>query len=143
MHLSLEKKPEVDNLKKPGDLMRQKTVSYFTDKEEEFTRLLIALGTKKNIATVLVFMVNVPEATSHEIERGTDLRQPEISMAMKYMEAEGWVRSRENPSENKGRPTKMYTLAVPVSEIMDRIGAEKKEEMDNRLALVKKLREYF
>jgi predicted transcriptional regulator len=123
--------------------MRQKTVHYFTDKEEEFASLLIELGTKKNIATVLVFLANIPEATSHEIERGTDLRQPEISMAMKYMAEKGWVTSRENPSENKGRPTKVYELVTPISEIMDAIGTEKKAEMANRLALVKKVREYL
>lgn len=123
--------------------MRQKTVHYFTDREEEFASLLMELGIRRNIATVLVFLANIPEATSHEIERGTDLRQPEISMAMKYLAEKGWIRSRENPSENKGRPTKVYELVTPVSEIMDAIGAEKKEEMAHRLALVKKVREYI
>ena len=50
-------------------------MTYFTEKEEEYTNILIEIGTKKNVAKVLVFLANVPEATSREIERGTDIRR--------------------------------------------------------------------
>jgi uncharacterized short protein YbdD (DUF466 family) len=33
---------------------------YFTEKEEEFVKLLIEIGTKKNVAKILVFLVNIP-----------------------------------------------------------------------------------
>lgn len=56
--------------------MLTKTIQLFTEKEEEFVNLLIEIGTKRTIAKVLVFLANVPKATSREIERGTDLRQP-------------------------------------------------------------------
>ena len=71
--------------------MRQETLIYFTDKEEEFANLLIKIGTKKNIAKVMVFLAKTPEATSRAIERGTDMRQPEISMAMKYLMDQEWI----------------------------------------------------
>jgi predicted transcriptional regulator len=67
-----------------------KNVMYFTEKEEEFANLLIEIGTKRNVAKVLVFLANIPEATSREIERGTDLRQPEVSIAMGYLMEQGW-----------------------------------------------------
>jgi predicted transcriptional regulator len=60
--------------------MRTENVMYFTEKEEEFANLLIEIGTKRNVAKVLVFLANTPEATSRAIERGTDLRQPEVSI---------------------------------------------------------------
>ena len=44
--------------------MRQESVIYFTEKEEEFANILINIGTKKNIAKVLVFLAKTPEATS-------------------------------------------------------------------------------
>jgi len=123
--------------------MRQETVTNFTEKEEEFANLLIEIGIKKNIAKVLVFLAKTPEATSRAIECGTDMRQPEISMAMKYLMDRGWIRSRENPSENKGRPNKIYELAKPIHEIIDCIENEKKIEASNKLALVQKLREHL
>ena len=73
--------------------MRQESVQYFTDQEEEFVNLLIKIGTKRNVAMVLVFLASTKEVTSRAIERGTDLRQPEVSMAMKYMMELGWIKT--------------------------------------------------
>jgi predicted transcriptional regulator len=123
--------------------MRTENVQYFTEKEEEFANLLIEIGMKKNVAKVLVFLTNIPEATSRAIERGTDLRQPEVSLAFKYMAGQGWITSKEIPSEKKGRPNKKYSLAVSVKEIMATIEKAKKDEANNQLALVKKMRDYI
>ncbi len=123
--------------------MKEKNVLYFTDEEEEFANLLIEIGTRKNIAKVLVFLANTPEASSHEIERGIDLRQPEVSMAMRSLSEKGWIRSREVSAETLGRPTKIYTLARPITEIMNSIETEKKEEANQQLALIRKLRDYI
>jgi predicted transcriptional regulator len=115
---------------------------YFTEKEEEFANLLIEIGTKRNVAKVLVFLANTPEATSRGIERGTDLRQPEVSIAMRYLMEQGWIKSRESKAESKGRPVKIYELAKPVNEIMDSIEKAKKKEANHQLQLVQKLRDY-
>ena len=123
--------------------MRQETVEYFTDKEEEFANLLVEIGTKKNVAKVLVFLASTPEATSRAIERGADMRQPEISMAIKYLMGQGWIKSHESPSENKGRPMKVYELAISIAEIVKCIEKEKKIETNNQLARVKKIRDYL
>ena len=123
--------------------MRQETVTYFTEKEEEFANLLIKIGTRKNIAKVLVFLVKTPEATTLALERGTNMRQSEVSIAMRYLMDQVWIRSRESPSENKGRPIKIYELAKPLNEIMDCIEIEKKNEANNKLALFQKLREHL
>lgn len=121
--------------------MRQEDVMYFTAEEEEFANLLIKTGTKKNIAKVLVFLAKTPEATSHTIERGTGLRQPEVSLAMGYLMDQGWISSRECKGDHKGRPVKMYTLATSLNEILDSIENEKKIEVSDQLGLMQKLRE--
>ena len=123
--------------------MRQENILYFTDKEEEFANLLIKIGTKKNIAKVLVFLAKTPETTTHALERGTDMRQPEVSLAMRYLMDQGCIRSRESEGERKGRPMKIYTLAKSIDEIMTCIENEKKIEASNQLALVQKLREHL
>jgi predicted transcriptional regulator len=118
-------------------------VFFFTEKEEEFANLLIEIGMKKNIAKVLVFLASTPEATSRAIERGIDLRQPEVSIAMKYLMDQGWIRSRVNPSERKGRPMKIYELAKLTTVIMDNIEKEKKKKANDQFALFRKLRDYL
>jgi predicted transcriptional regulator len=123
--------------------MRQENVHYFTDTEEKFTNLLIGIGIRKNVATVLVFLINVPEATSRAIERGVDLRQPEVSIAIKYMTGQGWIKSQDIPSERKGRPNKKYSLGIPAKKIMATLEKAKKDEVKNQLARIRKIKDYI
>jgi predicted transcriptional regulator len=120
--------------------MRARQVKYFTNNEHGFVELLIAIGTRRNVAHVLVFLANTPEATSRDIERGTDLRQPEVSLAMNYLIEKKWIRSSENRSAHKGRPVKVYALSRSVSAIMDMIEKEQKEKAKKKLATLQKLR---
>ena len=123
--------------------MRTESVMYFTEKEEEFAHVLVSIGTRKNVASVLVFLANTSEATSLAIERGTDLRQPEVSLALKFMADHGWIEARESKSERMGRPMKIYKLAKPITAILKSIEKEKKAEADAQIERVKKLREYI
>jgi predicted transcriptional regulator len=123
--------------------MKSKNVLYFTQREEEFADLLTKIGIKRNVSKVLVYLANTPEATSRDIERGTDLRQPEVSIAMAAMMEQKWVESRENKAENKGRPVKIYKLALPINEIMDNIERNKRNEANNQLKMIKQLRDYI
>jgi predicted transcriptional regulator len=123
--------------------MKSKNVLYFTQREEEFADLLTKIGIKRNVSKVLVYLANTPEATSRDIERGTDLRQPEVSIAMAAMMEQKWVESRENKAENKGRPVKIYKLSLPINEIMDNIERNKRAEANNQLKMIKQLRDYI
>ena len=90
--------------------MKQQNVMYFTEKEEEFVNLLIKIDTPKNVAKMLVFLANTSEATSRDIERGTDLRQPEVSIAIKYLVKQGWIKNRESlVQKSLGRPMRYYS----------------------------------
>jgi len=123
--------------------MLTQTIQLFTEKEEEFVNLLIEIGTRRNVARMLVYLANIKEATSRDIERGTDLRQPEVSIAIKYLEEQGWIKRWKTPSDKKGRPVWNYALAVPVPTIMASIEKKKKIEANNQLALIKKMRSYI
>jgi predicted transcriptional regulator len=116
---------------------------YFTQEEEDLADLLIKTGLKRNVARVLVYLAHNSEATSREIERGTDLRQPEVSLAMAAMIDQDWVENREIKAENKGRPVKIYRLSRPVSEITDTIEREKREEANMQLSIIQQIRNYI
>jgi predicted transcriptional regulator len=121
--------------------MRSDKVKYFTPKEEELAELLMGIGIKRNVSKVLVYLAGIDEATSRDIERGTDLRQPEVSIAMRYLKECNWIETRESKSESKGRPVKIYTLSRPITEIMDTIEKEKRKEARHQLDLIQKMRE--
>jgi predicted transcriptional regulator len=113
----------------------------FTEREETSTDILVGLGLKKNVARILVYLSSTEEATSRMIERGTDLRQPEVSMAMRQLREYHWVESTESKADSKGRPVKIYRLSHTIYAIMDSIESEKKKEADIQLGLIRKLRE--
>ncbi|MDI6720438.1 MAG: ArsR family transcriptional regulator [Methanomicrobiales archaeon] len=123
--------------------MRSDKVVYFTQKEDELANLLMGLGMKRNVAKVLVYLARVPEATSRDIERGTDLRQPEVSIAMRFLKECCWVESRESKADSKGRPVKIYQLVRRIEDIMDSIEKDKQREAKSQLDLIKKVREYI
>ncbi|MDD1678407.1 MAG: ArsR family transcriptional regulator [Methanomicrobiales archaeon] len=113
----------------------------FTEREEAMTDMLVGLGLKRNVARVLVYLSSTDETTSRMIERGTDLRQPEVSLAMRQLQEYRWIKSTESKADSKGRPVKIYRLSQPISVIMDFIESEKKQEAKTQLDLILKLRE--
>ncbi|MCX6700601.1 MAG: ArsR family transcriptional regulator [Methanomicrobiales archaeon] len=123
--------------------MKSKNVLYFTEREEEFAELLHRIGMGKNVSKVLVYLANTKETTSRDIERGTDLRQPEVSMVMTALMELKWIESREERDQKKGRPVKIYHLALPISEVVDSIEEDKKTEANNQLAMIRQLREFI
>ena len=84
--------------------MEVKKVTYFTEKEEEVANLLMNLGFKKMVAKVMIYLSSKPESTTHDIERGTDLRQPEVSLATAYMIDKKWIVCKEVKGKKTGRP---------------------------------------
>ncbi|WP_165078025.1 helix-turn-helix domain-containing protein [Methanogenium sp. MK-MG] len=120
--------------------MRMEKVMVFTEEDEEFSDLLTEIGLKRNVAKVLIYLAMTEEATSREIERSSDLRQPEVSIAMRTLKENEWIESRESKAESKGRPVKIYRLSKSINEIMDLIEKNKREEVENQLKLIQKIR---
>ncbi|WNY28068.1 hypothetical protein MmiEs2_02480 [Methanimicrococcus stummii] len=75
------------------------------------------LGVQRNVALTLVYLTNVKEASSREIEIGTSLRQPEISLAITFMSEHEWIENKMLKVNKKGRPLKVYSLSVPMEKI--------------------------
>lgn len=123
--------------------MIAKDIRYLSAEEEEISNLLTEIGIKRNVAKALVFLSQVEEATSREIERGTDLRQPEVSIAMRALKERKWIEDTENKAESKGRPIKIYQLSRPIGEIVDTIEEEKRKEIEYQITIIKKIRDYL
>ncbi len=85
------------------------------------------------------------EATSMELERGTGLRQPEISIAMRELNERGWISEREEKKPGKGRPYKVYSLKVGFNKIIAELEKQQRKVADearSRIERLKKARRY-
>ena len=102
--------------------MRQFSVKVLDDADREFVEVLRELGIPRNVASMITYLANVEEATSREIEIGSNLRQPEVSIAMRTLRNNNWVEEREVKTKEKGRPMNVYKLGVPIDKIIQHYG---------------------
>jgi len=105
-------------------------VNLALDKEdEEIIRLFTEVGMPKYLSKALMYISQVDECSSTDIERGTNMRQPEVCIAMQELRRRGWVQKRELKKKGKGRPVHIYKPTVELSEVVKTIEQEKLKEL--------------
>jgi predicted transcriptional regulator len=103
----------------------------YTDRYDQIAQLFKNLGLKGNEARVFVVFLKDVDLSSREIERKSDLPQPEVSLAITALLKRQWITVSRLNTENKGRPIKIYNLSVSVNEIFNQIGAEIQNQINN------------
>ncbi len=107
---------------------------------DEFASILMKVGLKRNVAKVLTYLAGVAEATSREIEIGSDLRQPEVSIAMREIRKLDWIVERDEKNPGKGRPYRIYRLNKSLPEIVEYLEQEKSKESERIMRQIEKLK---
>lgn len=120
--------------------MRSSEVRVFDDTDLEFIDILRNLNLSRNVASTLAFLSNVDEATSKDLELGSQLRQPEVSIAMRELRDFGWLDEREIKKEGKGRPMKVYKLSVPMGKIVEHLEKQTKKDTQRTMKNIEKLK---
>jgi predicted transcriptional regulator len=121
--------------------MRQFSVKVLDDDDREFVEVLRDLGIPRNVASMITYLANVEEATSREIEIGSNLRQPEVSIAMRSLRNNGWVEEREIKKDGKGRPMKVYRLTISLEDIIRHFEDEKRRESTKVMENIDRLKD--
>ncbi len=93
--------------------------------EYEMIELFRKINVSRPVALTLACLAKGREVSSQSIEAVSGLRQPEVSVAMRYLRENDWIRIREEKkSKGKGRPIKLYKLTVPMDRIVGKIEQE-------------------
>jgi predicted transcriptional regulator len=111
--------------------MEGKNIRKLTSQDEKIVDIFSELGMPKNFAKTLMYISQVDECRSSEIEHGANLRQPEVSVAMKDLSKRGWIEKRDKKKEGKGRPIYIYKLALPLNKIIKTVEDEKLKEIES------------
>ncbi len=114
----------------------------FSSEDDRLSALLMQMGVPRNVAKALVYMKGKPETTSVEIEKNANLRQPEVSIAMRILKEHGWIVKRDIKKEGKGRPVHGYRLSKPFIDIIRELEEEQKkkiQDMQNVLGQIQNL----
>ncbi|OPX63904.1 MULTISPECIES: ArsR family transcriptional regulator [unclassified Methanoregula] len=123
--------------------MIKKSVRHFAEKEEKFLGLLIDACVPKNVGKIIIFLSKKTDATVNDFSRGIDLRQSDASRAVNYMIEQGWLRSIQIPMEEKPYWFKKYEHAMPLTEIIESIEKDNRNEACDQIKLVRKIRDSF
>lgn len=107
---------------------------------DEFASIMMKVGLKRNVAKVLTYLAGVSEATSREIEIGSDLRQPEVSIAMREIRKLDWIVERDEKNPGKGRPYRIYKLNRSLQEIVKYLESENAKEAEKIMKQIEKLK---
>ena len=114
-----------------GESMKRKRSFVLDDKDQKAVRLFSDLGMPKNLAKTLIYISQVEECRSADVEQGADLRQPEVSVAMQELRRRGWAKKRDIKKKGKGRPVHIYKLTSDLPTILKSFEKEKMKEVDN------------
>ncbi len=106
-----------------------------------FAEGLRSLGVNRNMASLITYLKGVNEASSRDIEMATDLRQPEVSIAMRTMRERAWITETEIKGNGKGRPQKIYALRSTIDEIIGYYEDEKSQESARTMEAIQRLKD--
>ena len=110
--------------------MKRKRSFVLDEKDDKAVQLFAELGMPKNLAKTLMYISQVDECRSAEVEQGADLRQPEVSVAMQELRRRGWAKKRDLKKKGKGRPVHIYKLTKPLPEILGSFEEEKMKQVE-------------
>ena len=100
-------------------------------------------GVPKHSAKILAVIVKKQKSIrAVEIERATDLRQPEVSISINWLREKGWITSTDIKPKGKGRPTQLHSLNISAKQLYKEIEEEQMNivrEQEDNLKQLKKL----
>ena len=110
--------------------MKHRRSFVLDEKDDKAVELFSELGMPKNLAKTLMYISQVEECRSAEVEQAADLRQPEVSVAMQELRRRGWAKKRDLKKKGKGRPVHIYKLTKPLPQILKSFEDEKMKQVD-------------
>ena len=111
--------------------MKRKRSFVLDETDTKVVQLFADLGMPKNLAKTLMYISQVEECRSADVEQGADLRQPEVSVAMQELRRRGWAKKRDIKKKGKGRPVHLYKLTSDLPKILKSFEQEKMKEVEN------------
>ena len=120
--------------------MKNYELKVLDEDDHIFIKTLSNLGMPRSVATTMAYLMNVDEASSQEIEMSTGLRQPEVSLAIKFMSKQSWINVRTEKKSGKGRPMKVFSLVVHVDEIISYYEDKVYKESQATILAIKKVK---
>ena len=110
--------------------------------DKKAAQILMKLGMPENLAKTLMYLSHIDECQSTDIQKATNLKQPQVSIVMQELRRKKWIKERILEAKGKGRPRYSYRIIRDLSDIMKDFEQDKLKEIDdikNDISKVKNL----
>jgi predicted transcriptional regulator len=111
--------------------MSKKKTIILNHNDKKAARLFAKLGMPNKLAKTVMYLSHVDECYSTDIQWGTQLRQPEVSLAMSELARRGWIKKRYQKKKGKGRPLCAYKSTRRLSDIIKEVEKNKIKEIEH------------
>jgi len=116
------------------------TMVHLSDTDIQIIDILSDVGLKSGESRILVVLFKGYDLTSRELERISDLRQPEVSIAINQLIKRKWVWVTSHITEKKGRPVKVYSLSKTIDDILDEIKGDIEGDYRKKMEIIERVR---
>lgn len=110
-------------------------------KFEKITALIKTFNYSKAEAAVLTYLMLYDEGSAHDIERATDLRQPEVSIAITRLTRSKRIKLIYKAHLNANRPTNIYCLTGLPDDFINHIQKWNEAKFISKTNIVNKIRD--
>jgi len=111
------------------------------EKDNEIVNILTRTGMARNIAKVFVAIKELDNSDTKQIMQFTGIMQPQISVAVRQLIDMGYVESKTNQTENRGRPISYFSLRKSINEIISDIEETVQKKIDTKKQNIERLKE--
>lgn len=106
----------------------------------EVALLLRAIGMGPNLSRILMFMETAEWVDSPTLQSACDLRQPEVSVAIKDLAERGCIEVRPERLGTRGRPRHLYRMHGSLQEAIEPWVREAEDQLETLEANLSEIR---
>ena len=121
--------------------MEYTSVPQMDEKDNEIVNILTRIGMARNTAKVFVAIKELNNPDTRQIMQFTGIMQPQISVAVRQLINMGYVESKTEQTENRGRPISYFSLWKSIDEIISDIEETVQKKIDVEKQDIERLRE--
>jgi len=121
--------------------MEYTQIAQMDEKDNEIVNILTRTGMARNTAKVFVAIKELDNPDTKQIMQFTGIMQPQISVAVRQLINMGYVKSKTEQTENRGRPISYFSLWKSIDEIISDIEETMQRKIDAEKQDIERLRE--
>jgi len=110
--------------------MEYTQIAQMDEKDNEIVNILTRIGMARNTAKVFVAIKELNNPDTRQIMQFTGIMQPQISVAVRQLINMGYVESKTEQTENRGRPISYFSLWKSIDEIISDIEETVQKKID-------------